>query len=412
MRKRKNSQLSELEVRKAKPEATPYKLYDKRGLFLLVMPGGGKLWRFRYRYLGKEKLLSMGAYPDIGLADARERRDAARKLVANNIDPSVERKAATAALYAAQHPEADTFEAVAREWFGKYSPAWAPSHSKEIIRRLERDVFPTLGTRPVGDITERELLEVLRRIEARGVIETAHRINQVCGQVFRYAIAIGKAERNPAGGLRGALAPVPAKHFAALTQPADVAGLVRAINGYGGTLIVRCALKFSLYTFARPGEVRHAEWSEVDWDNALWRIPAEKMKLRREHLVPLSQQVVKVLHEIQALTGQGKYIFPGRGVARPLSENAITAALRYMGYDERQMTAHGFRTIASTLLHEQGWASDVIERQLAHAERNAVRGAYNRAEYLDERRRLMQHWSDYLDRLAIGGVVIPLPVSA
>jgi integrase len=401
--------LTDTAIRNAKAETKARKLFDERGLYLLVSPDRGKWWRFKYRFGGKEKLLSLGVYPDVGLKQARERRDEARKLVAASLDPSAERQAVKAALIASEQRERNSFEAVAREWFQKFARNWVPAHAEIVIHRIQADVFPWIGSRPIAEITAVELLEVLRRIEARGAVSTAHRIKQICGQIFRYAIATGKASRDLSADLRGALAPERERHFGALTKPSDVAGLIRAIDGYQGSFIVRCALRFTALTFARPGEIRKAEWSEIDLAEALWRIPAERMKMRREHLVPLSRQAVEVLRELHPLTGIGRYVFPnGRVISRPMSENAIVAALRYMGYERGQMTAHGFRTLASTLLNEQGWSADAIERQLAHAERDEVRGSYNRAEYLDERRRMMQSWADYLDGLAVDGYRSPL----
>jgi len=400
--------LTDMKVRNAKPEVKPRKLFDGRGPFLLVTPGGGKWWRHKYRFGGRAKTLSLGIYPDVGLREARERRDEARKLLAAGVDPGVERKATKAAKAAEVARETATFDIVAREWFAKQSLAWAPGHAETVIRRLERDVFPTVGGRPVGEITAVELLEVLRRVEARGTLETAHRIHQICGQVFRYAIATARASRDPSADLRGALPPVRETHHAALTKPADVAALLRAINGYQGTFVVRCALRLAPLVFVRPGELRKAEWSEFDLDGLIWRIPAERMKLRQAHLVPLSQQALEILRELNPLTGNGRYVFPSaRTTARPMSENAITAALRRMGYEQGMMTGHGFRTMASTLLNEQGAPADAIERQLAHAERDGVRDAYNRAQYLTERRHMMQRWADYLDYLTAGEVVLP-----
>jgi integrase len=402
--------LADVKIRNAKPDVKPRKLFDGRGLFLLLTPSGGKWWRFKYRFGGKAKTLSLGIYPDVGLREARERRDEARKLLAAGVDPGVERKAAKAAVVARA---TGTVELVAREWFEKYSPIWAPGHAATVIRRLERDVFPWLGGRPVGEIVAIELLEVLRRVEARGALETAHRIKQICGQVFRYAIATGRASRDPSADLRGALPPVKETHHAALTKPVEVAALLGAINGYRGSFVVRCALRLAPLVFVRPGELRKAEWAEIDLDGAVWRIQAERMKLRREHLVPLSQQAVEALRELRPLTGNGRYVFPSaRTIARPISENAITAALRRMGYEQGTMTTHGFRTTASTLLNELGWPADAIERQLAHAERDTVRGAYNRAEFLTDRRRMMQAWADHLDRLTGGGTIIPFQAGA
>jgi len=397
--------LSDTAIRQAKPGTKARKLFDGSGLYLLITPEGGKWWRLKYHFGGKEKLLALGTYPDTGLKQARAKRDAARKLIADGIDPGAERKAAKAAL---MQREGGSFEAVAREWFEKFSRGWAPTHAATIIRRLERDVFPWLGTRPAGEIAAPDLLTVLRRVESRGALETAHRIQQVCGQVFRYAIATGRAQRDPSADLRGALPPVREERHASLTKPTEVTALMRTINGYQGTFVVRCALRLAPLVFVRPGELRKAEWSEFDLDGATWRIPAERMKMRTEHLVPLSRQAVEVLRELNPLSGSGCYVFPGaRTTSRPMSENAVLAALRRMGYERGQMTGHGFRTMASTLLNELGWSADAIERQLAHAERDGVRDAYNRAEYLSERRRMMQAWADYLDSLSSGGAVVP-----
>lgn len=402
--------LSDSAIRQARPGPKPRKLFDGAGLYLLLNPAGGKWWRLKYRFAGKEKLLALGTYPEVALRQVREERDAARKLLAAGRDPGIERKTTKAALV---QREANSFEAVAREWFEKFSDAWAPTHAKTVVRRLERDVFPWLGSRPVSEITAVELLAVLRRVEARGALETAHRIHQVCGQVFRYAIATGRALRDPSGDLRGALPPVRESHHAALTKPADVVALLRAIGGYQGSFVVRCALRLAPLLFVRPGELRKAEWSEFDLEGATWRIPAAKMKMRMEHLVPLSRQAIEVLRELHPLTGAGRYVFPGgRTTVRPMSENAITAALRRMGYERGRMTAHGFRTLASTLLNELGWPADAIERQLAHAERDGVRDAYNRAEYLAERRRMMQAWADYLDGLVADSTLIPVRATA
>ena len=396
--------LSETAVRLAKPAAKARKLFDGGGLYLLISPAGGKLWRFKYRYGGREKLLALGPYPGAGLKQARAARDDARRLLAGGTDPGAQRKAAKAAW---SNRETESFEAVAREWFGKFSAGWAAGHAATIMRRLERDVFPWLSTRPAREITPLELLSVLRRVEGRGTLETAHRIHQVCGQVFRYAIATGRAQRDPCTDLRGALPPVPPSHHAALTRPADVGALLRAINGYRGSFVVQCALRLAPLVFVRAGELRRAEWSEFDLAAAVWRIPAARMKMRQEHLVPLARQAVELLQQLQPITGSGRYVFPSaRTAVRPMSENAVTAALRRMGYERGEMTGHGFRTVASTLLNELGWPGDVIERQLAHAERDNVRNAYNRAEYWAERQRMMQSWADYLGGLAGTGTVM------
>jgi integrase len=394
--------LTDATIRNARAPERARKLYDERGLYLLITPGGRRWWRLKYRFDAKEKLISLGTYPDTGLKQARQRRDDARKLLAEGVDPSAERKSKKAKLATRA---SSNFEAVAREWFERFSPSWAATHSQTIIRRLEANAFPFIGSKPIADITSIELLTMLRRVEARGAVSTAHRIKQIFGQVFRFAVATGRAFRDPSADLRGALSPERERHFSALTNPGDVAGLMRAIRAYRGSFVVKHALRFSALTFGRPGEIRRAEWNEMDMNEWLWRISAQRMKMRREHVVPLSRQAKSLLQELQPLTGNGRYVFPsGRVASRPMSENAITAALRYMGYEQGQMTAHGFRTMASTLLNEQGWSADAIERQLAHAERDEVRGAYNRAEYLVERRRMMQAWADYLDALENGAV--------
>jgi integrase len=349
--------------------------------------------------------------PEVSLKDARLKREEARRQVAAGIDPGEHRKARKAAR---TDQAANSFEIVAREWFAKFSPNWVASHSDKIIRRLERDIFPWVGMKPIADVSAPDLLTCLRRVEGRGAVETAHRIVQNCGQVFRYAIATGRAVRDPAADLRGALPPVKEKHHASITDPKAIGELLRAISGYQGSLITACALRLAALVFVRPGELRKAEWPEFNFGAAEWRIPGERMKMREQHIVPLSRQAVAVLRELQALTGQGQFVFPGaRTNGRPMSENTVNAALRRLGYGSDDMTGHGFRSMASTLLNEQGWHRDAIERQLAHAERNAVRAAYNYAEHLPERKRMMQAWADYLDGLAAGadGIAIHGPAT-
>ncbi|EPR30386.1 protein of unknown function DUF4102 [Alkalidesulfovibrio alkalitolerans DSM 16529] len=397
--------LTNTACKSAKPGPKARRLFDERGLYLEISPAGGKWWRFKYRFEGREKRLSLGVYPEVPLAEAREKRDVARKLIAQGIDPAAVRKAEKSESV----EQTNTFEAVAREWHAKFSPSWVVSHSGRILRRLEKDVFPWIGSRPIREIMAPELLETLRRIEARGALETAHRALQNCGQVFRYAVATGRADRDPSGDLRGALPPPNKKHHASLTDPKDIAALLRSLDSYSGHHVTRCALKLAPLVFVRPGELRHAEWSEIDFEAAEWRIPSLKMKAREKHIVPLSRQAVAVLREIQPLTGAGRYVFPSaRSKARPMSENAVTAALRRMGYTSDEMTGHGFRSLACSALNEAGWHKDAIERQMAHAERNSVRAAYNFAEHLPERRRMMQAWADFLDELKAGGKVIPL----
>ncbi len=396
--------LTDIKIRAAKPRDKAYKLADGKGLYLLVMPTGAKYWRLKYRFATKEKTLSIGVYPEATLAFSRNKCDEARKLLLNDIDPGAVKQVNKRAQQLAGE---NSFENVAREWHVKFSPKWTPAHGERILIRLEKDVFRWLGTRPISEITAPDVLAVLRRVENRGAVETAHRVSQNCSQVFRYAVATGRAERDPTLDLRGALTPVKQVHHASLTDPKAVAGLLRAIHGYEGHFITQCALHLSPLLFVRPGELRNAEWTEIDLEQREWRIPAEKMKMREKHIVPLSMQAVNILKELHPLTGNGKYVFPGiRSIRRPMSENTVNAALRRLGFSSNEMTAHGFRSMASTLLNEQGWNRDAIERQLAHAERNSVRAAYNYAEFLPERKKMMQAWADYLDELVAGAKIL------
>ena len=395
--------LAATKVKQAKPREKAYKIYDERGLFLIVKPNGSKLWRFKYRFAGKYREISMGVYPDVSLAKARKRRDLAREQLADGLDPSMVRQANQSAT------NKETFEAVAREWWGRFSPKWSKNHASRIMRRLEKDIFPWMGNRPIRELEPPELLQVIRRIEARGAVETAHRALQNCGQIFRYGVATGRCARDPSPDLRGAITPVQKTHFASIKEPAAIGELMRAIHGYTGEFVTRCALQLAALTFVRPGELRYAEWSEFDLDAAQWRIPGSKMKMGRDHIVPLSRQAVDVLRDLEPLTGQGRYVFPSiRSKQRPMSENTVNGALRRLGYTREEMTGHGFRSMASTILNEQQWPPDVIERQLAHGEKNQVRAAYNHAEHLPERKRMMQHWADYLDGLRKGGDVVPI----
>jgi integrase len=401
--------LRDIQVRNEKPTDKPRKLADERGLYLLINQVG-KYWRFDYRFNNKRKTLALGVYPDVSLALARERRDAARMQLANGIDPGENRKAQKAA---AQGRAANSFEAVAREWFAKFSPNWVDSHASKIFLRLQNDVFPWLGERPIAEIAAPEILTCLRRVEQRGAVETAHRVLQNCGQVFRYAVATGRALRDPCGDLRGALPPVKQRHHPSITDPAEIGKLLRTISGYQGSFVTKCALQLAPLVFVRPGELRKAEWEEIDLDQAEWRIPGAKMKMREVHIVPLATQVVTILRDLKKLTGTGRYLFPGaRTNDRPMSENTINAALRRLDYGSDELTGHGFRSMASTLLNEQGWHRDAIERQLAHGERNSVRAAYNYAEHLPERRRMMQAWADFLMGLADGARVIAMRPAA
>ncbi len=404
--------LTDVSIRAAKPRQKTFKLFDSGGLYLELSPAGGKWWRWKYRFGGKEKRLSFGVYPDVNLKAAHKRRDEARQRLADGIDPGEARKAEKIA-----QAGAESFEAVTREWHAKFSPGWVASHGDRILRRFEKDLFPWLGKRSMLEIKAPELLAVLRRIENRGALESAHRAMQNCGQVFRYAVATGRAERDPTGDLRGALPPPKEKHHASILEPKRIAELLRAMDSYQGYYVTKSALRLAPLVFVRPGELRKAQWPEIDLEKAEWKIPGERMKMREQHIVPLSRQAIEILSELEPLTNREivarpnapRYVFPSaRTHERPMGENAILGALRRMDYTKEEMTGHGFRSMASTLLHEQGWNHQVIERQLAHAERNAVSAAYNFAEHLPERRKMMQAWADYLDVLKAGAEVIPL----
>lgn len=405
--------LSDTAIRNAKPGITPdgkvtdkpYKMGDTGGLYLEVAPTGGKWWRFKYRVGGKEKRISLGVYPDVGLRDARDRRDAARKLLANGVDPGENRKAHKAARADAA---ANSFETVAREWHAVKKAGWAPSHSEKILARLEKDVFPWLGGKPISEITAPQLLEALRRIESRGTLDTAHRAKGNCGQVFRYAIQTGRAERDPSADLRDALPALRHKHYASITDPAGVAELLRAIDGFKGSFQVQTALRLAPLLFVRPGELRKANWSDFDLDKGEWRYFITKTKT--DHLVPLATQAVALLRELHALSGTGQHVFPGRNRKKPMSGAAINAALRRMGYDTKtEITGHGFRAMARTILHEERQCKpEVIEHQLSHKVPDALGEAYNRTKFIKERRAMMQEWADYLDQLKAGADVIPL----
>jgi integrase len=397
--------LSDTSIRNAKPSEKPIKLADGGGLYLLLNTSGAKWWRLDYRFSGKRKTLSMGVYPEVGLRAARDKRDEARRLLAEGIDPGENRKIQKAARYERSE---NSFEVVAREWFAKFSPNWASSHAVKIIRRLERDVFPWLGDRPVGEIKAAELLRAIKKIESRGVLETAHRALQNCSQIFRYAVAHGLCERDPSSDLRGALPPVKGRHFAAIIDPVGVAKLLHSFDEFKGSYVVLCALRLSPLFFVRPGELRTAEWSQFDLESGEWRYIVSKTNTA--HLVPLASQAVTILKDIFALTGHGRYVFAGRDPQRPMSENTVNAALRRLGYDtQKDMTGHGFRAMARTILHEElHFDPVVIEHQLAHSVPDALGTAYNRTKFLKERRVMMQKWADYLDKLKAGAEVIPL----
>jgi integrase len=389
--------LTDVFLRGIKASDKVQKHSDGGGLYMYVSPSGGKLWRMGYRFDGKQKTLSFGAYPAVPLKDARQKREEAKEQLAKGIDPAAHKQAVKAAVRAeTKH----TYEVVAREWFAKYSHGWSESNKVRILARQVNDIFPLLGAKPINLISAPELLAVVRRIEARGAIDTAHRVLQDCSRVFRYAVATGRGERDPVADLKGALPPARSTSYASIKEPKIIGILLRNIDAYAGNEIVRAALRLAPYVFVRPGELRRAEWSEFNLEGAEWRIPAAKMKMKVLHIVPLARQVVDLLRDLYQYTGHTIYLFPSmRANVAPISDMTLLAGLRRLGYGKDEMTVHGFRSMASTLLNEQGYNRDWIERQLAHGERNSIRAAYNYAEYLPERRRMMQEWADYLDRL-------------
>jgi integrase len=397
--------LTDTAARSAKPAAKTIRMFDRDGLYLEVSPRGGKWWRLKYRYAGKEKRVSLGVYPEVNLKKARARTIDARQLLADGVDPSENRRAAKVAQ---TEGAANSFEVVTREWIDKQMKSWVKGHGERILMRFERDIFPWIGARPIADLTAPELLTTVRRIEKRGALETAHRALGNCGQVFRYAIATGRAKRDPSTDLRGALPPVKPEHFAAITDPKRVGALMRAIEGYEGSLTVRCALRLAALVFVRPGELRHAEWTAMDLDGAEWRYTVTKTNT--PHIVPLSSQAVAILRELKPFTGRGRFVFSSaRSSQRPMSNNAILAAMRRMGISKDEMSGHGFRAMARTILDEVlGFRPDFIEHQLAHAVRDPNGRAYNRTAHLAERRKMMQAWADYLDKLKNGAAVIPI----
>jgi integrase len=394
--------LTDKQIRTTKVPAKPIKLTDERGLYLLLAPSGGRWWRFKYRYGGKEKLLSLGTYPDVALAKAREARDEARRALADGIDPSAARQQEKREKAEAA---ANDFESVAREWLENVKPKWAPVYHGDTLKRFEACVFPAIGRRPIAEVAAPELLALLRKIEARGTVETTHKVARACGQVFRYGIASGRCERNPAADLRGALKARPKpKHMAALPA-SELPTFLRKMDEYDGEMQTRLALRLLALTFVRTTELRCATWAEINLERAEWTIPAERMKMKAPHHVPLSRQAVEAFKTLQAMNGKWPWIFPGRAPTTPMSNNTVLYALYRMGYHGR-MTGHGFRALASTALNEMGFRPDVIERQLAHTEKNAVRAAYHRSQYLEERRTMMQQWADYLDSQRGDGVKV------
>ena len=397
--------LTYIQINAAKPREKAWTLSDSQSLYLVIQPNGSKLWRFNYRFLDKQKKLHLGGWPTISLAEARVRRDEAKKKIAEGIDPALEKKRAR---IAAKYAAANTFEAVAADWLVKCERDGLASVTVDKIRWLLAKAYPLIGTIPIAQITPHEVLVVLRKIEATGAYESARRMRSVLSRVFRYGVATVRCDKDVAADLRGAIAVPKVKHFAAITRPSEVGALLRAIDSYSGHKVTVMAMRLSPHVLLRPGELRQAEWTDIDFDEAIWFIPAERMKMRRPHRVPLSRQVIAMLKELHEHTHWWKYLFPCLGKPRKaMSENAVNQGLRKLGYTSDQMTAHGFRAMAATLLNEMGeWNPDAIERQLAHVDTNQVRRAYARGEYWDERVRMMQRWSDYLDQLRDGGKVL------
>jgi len=409
--------LTVAEIINTKPNEKVQYLFDAAGLYLQVNPNGSRWWRFKYRYEGKPKLLSLGVYPLVGLKDARDAHAKARKLIADGVDPSEKRKQEEAAKkhkhevprrIAEGIPLENSFQSVALEWYAKRSRTWVKHHAEDVKRRLEVNAFPHIGARPIAEIEPPELLATIREIELRGAFDLAHRVLGVCGQVFRYGVATGRCKSDPTRDLKGALTPHKQKNQNAI-RPEQLPELLRAIASYDsiGDMQTRLALQLLALTFVRTNELIGAEWVEFDLENSIWTIPASRMKMKTEHLVPLAKQSLVILEQIKAISGDSRYVFPGRNPEKPISNNTMLFALYRLGY-KGKMTGHGFRAVASTILNETGFNPDVIERQLAHCERNEVRGAYNRAEYLQERKKMMQHWSDYLASIEAGAKVILL----
>ncbi|KMJ04038.1 tyrosine-type recombinase/integrase [Serratia marcescens] len=384
--------LNDMQIRRAKPEAKAYTLGDGQGLSLLIEPNGSKSWRFRYRYAGKPKMISLGVYPTIKLADARSRRDEARKLVAEGKNPSEVRKEQKLAL---QTESENAFEKIATEWHQLKSAKWSAGYASDIMEAFKNDIFPYVGARPVGEIKPLELLNVLRKIEKRGALEKMRKVRQRCSEVFRYAIATGRAEFNPAADLSSALEVHQSNHFPFL-KANEIPDFLRALESYTGSRVVQIATKLLMITGVRTIELRAASWSEFDLDNAIWEIPAERMKMRRPHLVPLSTQALHLLNELVVMTGNYRYVFPGRNDPnKPMSEASINQVIKRIGYGGR-VTGHGFRHSLSTILHEQGYESAWIETQLAHVDKNSIRGAYNHAQYISQRGLMLQWYSDFI----------------
>lgn len=402
--------LTDMQVQKAKPSDKEYKLSDGGGLHLLVTPTGGKLWRLQYRFANKQKGVAFGSYPEISLSKARQCRDDARKFLANGVDPSSVKKEVAEKK---QLESLNTFEAVTRKWYETHRSRWSEGHAKHILSRFENDIFPVVGNKPIAEVRRKDLATILEAVSKRA-LETAHRMKIAINQMLNYAVANELIRINPLGDTKGLLPKIQHKHMAAPTDPKEVAPLLRAIDGFTGSFVVKCAMQLAPMLFCRPGELRHAEWSEFDFETTEWNIPAEKMKMRQAHLVPLSKQAVVIFKELQLLTGHSKYVFPcQRTPQRCMSDGAINAGLRRLGFEKSEITAHGFRAMARTILDEVlGCRPDIIEHQLAHAVRDPLGRAYNRTSHLVERKRMMQLWADYLDGLKVGTKVIPFKRTA
>lgn len=394
--------LTDLEIRRSKPLDKPYTLNDGNGLSLLIEPNGSKGWRFRYRFDGKPKMLSLGTYPLTSLTEARQKRDEAKKLVAAGINPSDVRKRDKQDR---QNEISNTFEAIAREWYEKRIDRWSASYSEEMLKTFEADVFPYIGGRPIADIKPMELMGVLSRLDERGATEKLRKVRQRCGEVWRYAIVTGRAEYNPAPDLVSAFSPHKKEHYAFL-KTEELPEFFRTLSTYSGSIVVKLAMRLQVLTGLRPGELRQGEWSEIDFDKRIWEVPPARMKKRRPHCVPLSDQAISILEQLKPVTGQYLYIFPGRiHHSKPISEMAMNVLIRRIGYAGR-VTGHGFRHTMSTILHEQGYNTAWIETQLAHVDKNSIRGTYNHAQYLDGRREMLQWYADYMEALESGGSVV------
>ena len=395
--------LTAVMINQSKPTEKRYSLKDENGLYLEVSPTGKKLWRVRYWFHGKENRIALGPYPKVSLAEARQKCAELKDLITDDIDPVANKREAKRERQVA---ESSTFKKIADAWVAKERLNWSNGHTETVVQRLEANIYPFLADTPIKTITAPQMLEILRRIEMRGALEVARRVRGICSQIFRYAIACGFGDQDPAAPLVSALARPPKKHYASITDPKKIGQLLRDIDYYPGSKIVQYAFQLTPLVFVRPGELRQAEWSEINLQGAEWRIPANRLKVKTNnnpHIVPLSRQALEVLNNVHPLTGHGRFVFPAMTTSkRPMSENTITMALRRIGYTKEEMTAHGFRSMASTLLNEMGWNRDAIERQLAHYERDGVRAAYNYAEYLPDRREMMQAWADYLDTLKKG----------